>query len=177
MRVYGPAFTVAMLPAGSDPGTVGDFVDEVPEGAVVVIDARGRTDATVWGDLLTEAARRRGIAGTVIDGVCRDSERTVQLEYPIFTRGRTMRTGKSRLGLAGTQVPVAIGAVRVEPGDLILGDGDGILVVPASRHREVARAAREIAAAENRIRRAITAGESLAEARSRTGYHQLQERR
>jgi regulator of RNase E activity RraA len=113
----------------------------------------------------------------VIDGVCRDSERTVQLEYSIFTRGRTMRTGKSRLELAGTQVPVAIGAVRVEPGDLVLGDADGVVVVPASRHREVARVAREIAAAEDRIRRAIAAGESLAEARLRTGYHKLQEGR
>jgi regulator of RNase E activity RraA len=74
-RLFGPAFTVAMLPAAVEPGTVGDYIDDVPPGHVVVIDARGRIDATVWGDLLTAAARKRSVAGTVIDGACRDSAR------------------------------------------------------------------------------------------------------
>ena len=176
MRLFGPAFTVAMLPVGIDPGTVGDYVDEVPEGCVVVIDARGRRDVTVWGDLLTATARKRGVAGTVIDGVCRDSDRSRRLGYPLFSRGHTMRTGKSRLELLAIQVPVAIGGVRVEPGDLVLGDADGVVVIPASRGQEVERAAREIAAAEERIRLAIDAGERLADARSRSGYHDLQTR-
>lgn len=176
MRVFGPAFTVAMLPAGSEPGTVGDFVDEVPPGSVIVIDARGRADATVWGDLLTVAALKKRIAGTVIDGVCRDSERLRRLSYPLFTRGHTMRTGKSRLDLAATQVPVAIAGVRVEPGDLICGDADGVVVLPSSRKGEIKRVAAEISAAEDRIRFAIKAGERLANARSDAGYHELQKR-
>ncbi len=176
MRVFGPAFTIAMLPVGIDPGTVGDYVDEVPEGSVVVIDARGRKDATVWGDLLTATARQRGIAGTVIDGVCRDSDRLRRLGYPLFSRGHNMRTGKSRLELAAIQVPVAIGGVRVEPDDWIFGDADGVVVIPASRRQEVEHAAREIAATEESIRLAIEGGERLADARSRCGYHDLQNR-
>lgn len=177
VRVFGPAFTVSMLPAASEPGTVGDYVDDVAAGQVVVIDARGRTDATVWGDLLTATAARRGVAGTVIDGVCRDSHRSRRIGYPLFARGRTMRTGKSRLELAATQVPVAIAGVRVEPGDLILGDADGVVVVPAGDREGVERVAREIAAAEDRIRVAIEAGERLDDARSRAGYHELQDGR
>lgn len=174
MRVCGPAFTVLMLPAASEPGTVGDYIDEVADGRVVVIDARGRTDATVWGDLLTATAVRQGVAGTVIDGACRDTRRACRLGYPIFARGHTMRTGKSRLELGAVQVSVAIAGVRVEPGDLVVGDADGVCVVPAAHAQEVERVAREIAAAEDRIRVAIAAGEPLARARSRTGYHDLQ---
>ncbi len=176
-NLYGPSFTVAMLPAAVEPGTVGDYIDDVPAGCVIIIDARGRTDATVWGDLLTAAALKRQVEGTVIDGVCRDSDHSRQLGYPLFTRGHTMRTGKRRLELAATQVAVAIGSVRVEPGDLILGDADGVVVIPASLEREVERAAKEIAAAEGEIRLGIEAGERLADARFRTGYHRLQEKR
>lgn len=175
-RVFGPSFTVAMLPAAIKPGTVGDYIDEVPPGHVVVIDARGRTDATVWGDLLTAAARRLGIAGTVIDGLCRDSETCRRLDYPLFSRGHAMRTAKSRLELVAIQVPVGIGKVRVEPEDLILGDADGVVVIPASLEQDVERVAREIAAAESHIRHAIDAGERLADARARTGYHGLQDK-
>src|SRR5437899_752311 len=68
----GPAFTVKYVPASNPPGTVGDFIDDVAPGDVIVIDNDGRTDCTVWGDIMTQYAVQRGIAGTVIDGVCRD---------------------------------------------------------------------------------------------------------
>lgn len=71
-RLTGRAFTVKYGPPQSLPGTVGDFVDDVPPGNVIVLDNNGRDDATVWGDILTEIAHRRKIAGTVIDGICRD---------------------------------------------------------------------------------------------------------
>ena len=177
MRVSGPAFTVAMLPVGADGGTVGDYIDEVPEGAVVVIDARGRSDATVWGDLLTTAARRRGVAGTVVDGVCRDSARSRELGYPLFARGTAMRTGKARLQMMATRVPVALGRILVRPGDWILGDADGVVVVPADRRSRVETVAARIAAAEDRIRRAVENGERLVDARRSGGYHDLQSAR
>lgn len=83
--------------------------------SVVVIDNAGRLDATIWGDILTMVAHRRGIAGTVIDGVCRDISRAWNLGYPIFARDNTMRTGKDRVDLDQINVPVSIGGVRVAP--------------------------------------------------------------
>ncbi|KAJ5633232.1 hypothetical protein N7490_009571 [Penicillium lividum] len=97
----GPAFTVRYVPASNPPGSVGDFIDDVAIGDVVVIDNGGRTDCTVWGDIMTQYARLRGIAGTVIDGVCRDVNRAIDDEYPIFTAGRWMRTGKDRVQVGG----------------------------------------------------------------------------
>src|SRR5579871_5176572 len=71
-RLAGRAYTLLYGPAGNPPGTVGDYIDDVPPGQVVVLDNGGRDNATVWGDILTEVAHRRGLGGTVIDGICRD---------------------------------------------------------------------------------------------------------
>src|SRR6266576_7099520 len=84
-RLTGRAFTILYGPAGSPPGTVGDYIDDVPVGSVVVIDNGGRENATVWGDILTMVAHRRSIAGTVIDGACRDTNLSREIVYPIFS--------------------------------------------------------------------------------------------
>lgn len=175
-RVAGSAFTLLYQPVGIDGGTVGDFIDDVVPGDVVVIDNAGRTDATVWGDLLTTVGHRRGLGGTVIDGVCRDVDRSLQLGYPLFARGNWMRTGKDRVQLVGIAVPVSLGGVRVLPGDVIVGDGDGVVTVPASRVAEVLEVATGIEEAEDSIREAIAGGMRLDEARRAAGYHSLQKR-
>src|SRR5437764_9130533 len=72
-RLTGRAFTILYGPAGVPPGTVGDYIDDVEPGQVVVLDNGGRENATVWGDILTWVAQRRSVAGTVIDGACRDT--------------------------------------------------------------------------------------------------------
>lgn len=176
-RLAGPAFTVRYVPVGTDPGSVGDYIDDLAPGTVVVLDNAGRLDATVWGDLLTAAASRRELGGTVIDGVCRDSDRALELGYPVYSRGRWMRTGKDRVRVDGYRIPVTVGGVRIEPGDLLLGDADGVVAVPASRADEVIAAAEQIRDAESRIRADMEQGTALTEARARTGYHMLQTRR
>jgi 4-hydroxy-4-methyl-2-oxoglutarate aldolase len=85
-----------------------------------------------------------------------------------------MRTGKDRVQVEATQVPVTIGRARVGPGDLLRGDTDGVVAIPAGRERHVLDAAEEIATAENRIRELIDAGMSLREAREKLAYHRLQ---
>ncbi|MFI9388041.1 RraA family protein [Kutzneria sp. NPDC052558] len=175
-RLVGRAWTLRYGPVGEDRGTVGDYIDDLGPGDVVVLDNQSRVDATVWGDLLTTTAHRRGVAGTVIDGVCRDVDRSLGLGYPVFSRGNWMRTGKDRVRVEATQVPVSIGGIRVEPGDLLLGDGDGLVVVPAGRADEVIAAAEEIERAEQAIRAAVESGTSLREARARHRYHDLQHR-
>jgi regulator of RNase E activity RraA len=176
-RLCGPAFTVRYVPVDlTQPGTVGDFVDDVPPGAVVVIDNGGRLDATVWGDLMTTVAARNGVAGTVIHGVSRDTPRAVQLGYPIFARSTFMRTGKDRVQVAEIGGAVRLGEHRVAPGDIVFGDADGIVVVPRGRVEDVLAAASAIEAAEDGIRALLADGERLDDARRAHGYHQLQSR-
>jgi 4-hydroxy-4-methyl-2-oxoglutarate aldolase len=174
MRLAGRAYTVRYQPGDLVPGTVGDFIDDVAPGAVVVIDNGGRLDATVWGDIMTWFASARGIAGTVIDGVNRDYDRAVELSYPVFSRGTYMRTGKDRVEVAAVMEPVNISGRLVRPGDLIVGDSDGVVVIPAERERQVLDRAWTIHHTEQRIRDAIAAGMSLREARAKFGYHALQ---
>ena len=131
------------MTAGHKGESVGDYIDEVTPGGVVVIDNGGRLDATVWGDILTIMADRNNLGGTVIHGVCRDSNRALKLNYPIFSRGTYMRTGKDRVRADAYQEPVSLGEVRVLPGDLLLGDGDGVLVIAQEHEQEVLKAAQE----------------------------------
>jgi regulator of RNase E activity RraA len=175
--LVGRAWTLRYGSVGQSGGTVGDYIDDIEEGQVVVLDNQGRLDATVWGDLLTSMAVRRKVAGTVIDGICRDVDRALELRYPLFARGNWMRTGKDRVRVEATQEPVTIGGIRVEPGDWLRGDGDGLVVVPAARVEEVLQVAQQVHGAEERIRAAIAQGTPLRQARKDEGYHSLQTRK
>jgi len=175
-RMAGRAYTLQYGPASTPPGTVGDYIDDIPPGTVLVLDNGGREDCTVWGDILTEIAHRRGIAGTVIDGICRDVSLALELGYPLFSRGNWMRTGKDRVQVESAGVPVNIGNARVNPGDILRGDADGVIVIPAEHEAAVLDAAEAIDAAERHIRDAVRGGKRLDDARKDLGYHQLQTR-
>lgn len=174
--IAGQAFTVSYLPVGSQGGTVGDFLDRLGPGSVVVIDNRGRMDCTVWGNIMTEVAKARGVEGTVIDGVNRDLRESREIDYPIWSRRGHMRTGKDRVVLNATDVPVCLDRVRVDPGDVVRADANGVVVVPLGRAEEVLAVAEEIEAKEEAILAAVRDGMSLGEARRQHGYHALQTR-
>ena len=175
-RMAGRAWTLKYGPVGDPPGNVGDYIDDLPAGTVIVLDNNGREDCTVWGDILTEIASRKGIAGTLIDGINRDVSLCLELNDPIYSRDHWMRTGKDRVQVEATQIPVNIGNVRVCPGDLVRGDADGVVVVPAAFEDRVLAAAEEIQSAEDAIRASVREGMSLREAREKHRYHQLQTR-
>lgn len=175
-RMAGRAYTLLCGPAAVPPGTVGDYIDDVAPGMVVVIDNGGRLNATIWGDILTETAHAKGVAGTVIDGLCRDVALCLELNYPVFTRDHWMRTGKDRVQVEATNVPVTIGEARVQPGDILRGDADGVVVIPREHEDKVLAAAEAIQEAENAIRKAVRGGMRLDEARKQFKYHTLQTR-
>jgi len=144
---------------------------------VVVLDNGGRENATVWGDILTMVSHSKGIAGTVIDGACRDVALSLELGYPIFSRSYSMRTGKDRVQVEAVNSTVNIGDARVNAGDILRGDADGVVVLPRAHEIAILDAAEEIDAVEQRIREAVRGGLSLREARVHHGYHHLQSRK
>ncbi|MFF6804154.1 RraA family protein [Streptomyces sp. NPDC012616] len=173
-RTVGPVFTVTYEPVDEAGGTVGDFLDDVPAGAVILIDNAGRTDCTVWGGIMSRTAHARGIAGTVIHGTCRDVAVATETGYPIWSVSRFMRTGKDRVRVAAVRTAVTVDGVLIRPGDILVADDDGAVAVPAARWDEVAGLARRIDRVEDAIVEAVRDGATLAEARARHGYHSLQ---
>ena len=176
-RLTGRAFTILYGPAGNPPGTVGDYIDDVPPGHVVVLDNGGRENATVWGDILTWVAQTRGVAGTVIDGACRDTHLARELGYPMYSRSYSMRTGKDRVQVEAMGGPVTIGEARVNQGDLLRGDADGVVCIPKEHEEQVLQVAEEVDRVEDQIRSLVRGGMTLVEARKQLGYHKLQTKR
>lgn len=175
-RAVGPAFTVAYEPVGAGGGTVGDFLDDVPEGAVVVIDNQGRTDCTVWGGIMSQLASRAGVAGTVIHGTCRDTATAAEVGYPLWSVSTFMRTGKDRVRVRAVQQDLVVDGVTIAAGDLVVADDDGVVAVPVARWGQVAALAEQIDRVEEDIVAAVVSGATLREARQRHGYHSLQTR-
>jgi regulator of RNase E activity RraA len=174
-RLFGPAFTVRFGPVDTlSPGTVGDYIDDIPPGSVAVLDNNGRLDCTVWGGIMSRVGSHRGLGGTVINGVCRDVAEAEDAGYSIFSRGRFMRTGKDRVQVEAVQQPISLGDVRVEPGDLIVGDADGVVALPSQRAHEVIERASKTREVEKDILSAALSGMGLTEARRQYGYHELQ---
>lgn len=174
MKLAGPAFTIRMVPVGISGGVVGDYIDDVEPGTIIVIDNDGHRDATVWGDILTTVASMKRVGGTVIDGVCRDIEASLAVGYPVFALSNAMRTGKDRVTADACNCTVQLSGVRIEPGDWIVGDSDGVVAIPRNRLEEVLTTAEKIEETENRIIEAVKGGSRLDEARKQLKYHALQ---
>lgn len=173
-HICGRAFTVHYVPNGVVKGNVGDFLDDVQPGQVVVIDNGGRLYCTVWGDIMTFVATRKGIAGTVIDGVCRDIPGIKENDYPIFTKSTYMVTGKDRVTVDYVNKPVAISGIQVCPNDIILADDTGAVCIPDAVAEKVADIAESIEKAEQAIIAEVKNGSTLKDARAKLGYHHLQ---
>lgn len=173
-KICGEAFTVHYIPCGVEKGNVGDFIDDVLPGQVVVIDNSGRNYCTVWGDIMTYTAKTKGIEGTVIDGVCRDVNGIKELGYGIYTKGKYMVTGKERVTVDKVNVAVSISGVQVRPNDIILGDDSGVVCIPKERAYEVLEIAKHIEEVEQSIILEVKNGSKLKDARERLGYHNLQ---
>lgn len=174
MKMAGPAYTVRYVPRKLPVAVfkkAADYIDKVPPCSVIVIDNAGRTDCTVWGDILTSTALKKEIAGTVVYGSVRDINALSMTSYPLYCTGVYMRSGKNRVYKAEEQAPLIIQGVKILPGDIIFADDHGVLVIPALRLNEVIEKARIIQINEEKIKTAVRLGASLKEARKRFAYH------
>ncbi|MGI6084779.1 MAG: RraA family protein [Acetivibrionales bacterium] len=173
-KFVGPAFTVRYEVAGQFKTQAGDYIDDAEEGDVIVIDNGGRTYYTSWGDILTNVAVQKKLAGTVIDGVCRDVDGIRILDYPMYTRGHFMVTGKDRSMMVEVGGVVSICGVQCRKGDLVMADGSGVLIIPQEVAPKVLELARSIHEAEQKIIDSVMEGSTLLEARKKYKYDSLQ---
>ncbi len=124
----------------------------------MVAAAGGSTRSGIWGELLSTAARNAGCVGVIVDGAVRDVRQMAAMDFPAFARGACPFDSKDRQRVIDVDVPVEVGGVRFAPGDLVLADADGVVVVPAEVEHEVVRRAWEKVHAENCVRDAIRGG-------------------
>jgi 3-hexulose-6-phosphate synthase/6-phospho-3-hexuloisomerase len=157
VRVAGPAVTV--LTRDGDWAKPVEAIDRAGEGDVIVVDAGGGTTA-IWGELASWSAHMRKVAAVVIDGAARDIDAILELGFPVFSRSVSPNAGEPKgHGEIGTEV--VVGGVRVRPGDWIVGDASGIVVVPRERAQEIANRALDVMEHENRVREEIQRGSTL----------------
>lgn len=131
-------------------------------GDVLVASIEELPDAGYWGDILTGAAQQRNLAGLVIDGCVRDADDIEKLGFPVFAQGlNILGTGKERGGSIGEQI--SIGDIEINHGDVIVGDRDGLVVIPASNLEEVITASIEREEKEEDVRKRLEAGETSLE--------------
>lgn len=146
-RVAGPAFTV-WTPPNEFPA-VHEAVERAAPGDVIVVDGGGSVECALWGERMSQIAQRRGIAGLVVDGAVRDVAEIAELRFPVFAI-TSVPTAPGKESRGETGILITCGGVEVEPGDVVYGDADGVVVVPRELHDEIVARARELAAAEER---------------------------
>ena len=169
-RLVGEAFTLRFIPAREDlavpesyarPGSTRDAVEAAPAGSVVVIDGRGERGCATLGDILATRLHARGVAGLVTDTGVRDAAHCREIGLPIFCAGATAPPSISGLSFVAWQEPIGCGGVAVLPGDLIVADDDGAVVVPRALAEDVAEAGAEQERFEGYVQRRVARGEPV----------------
>lgn len=171
-RVAGRAFPVRIEdvsgPQSRPFGHLTEALDAIQPGEIYLATG-GKMNCAAWGEIMTATARTRGGAGAVIDGYHRDTPRVLQQQWPVFSRGSFAQDAGVRSSVVDFRCEVRIGDVAVQPGDLIFGDIDGVLVIPRAIERSVIEAALEKVAGEKVVRREIESGSSSTDVFNRYG--------
>jgi len=170
-KVTGFAVTVELEPLNSRPGAdhdgahilTGAIAGAGPDDVIVVANG-GRTDVSSWGGIVSVGAAVRSVRGVITDGACRDVGQARELGFPVFARAQVPVTARGRLRQKSVGVPILVGDVTVRPGDVVMADEDGVVVVPRERATEVLDAAQRLAERETAIEAEVRAGVPLPQA-------------
>lgn len=164
-RFAGPALTVRLFP-----GDLVDCLDALgvaQAGDVILVDACGETETSIWGGLMAGLCKMKGVAGAIVDGAVRDIDEVRDLDFPLYSRAVTPRSTHSpysqRLEPIEINVPITCGRVIVQPGDIVLADETGVVAVPREEAGGVLERARAQAEQEERTRKRIGEGKSVEE--------------
>ena len=163
MKIVGRAMPVVMIdvygPQKKPFGLLTEALDQLEPGEIYLCSG-GDMRCAYWGELLTATARTRGAAGAVVNGFHRDTPKMLEQNWPVFSRGRFAQDSAVRTQVTDFRCSIEIGGVWAEPGDLVFGDLDGVVVVPRKLQDEVIEKSLEKARKENVVRKAIEAGMS-----------------
>jgi regulator of RNase E activity RraA len=166
-KLFGRAATLAAAPVAAEPerpyAVELECIDLLRPGDVLVAATGGDRGSALWGELLSTASRARGAAGAVLDGLTRDAEKILALDFPVFAAGFSPLDSKGRLDGVCHGRPVRLGDCVVHPGDWVFGDRDGVVVVPAALAERALPLALEKVTGENRVRAELARGRSVRE--------------
>jgi regulator of RNase E activity RraA len=163
MKVVGRAMPAVMIDVYGHQkkpfGLLTEALDQLQPGEVYLASG-GDMRCAYWGEILTATARARGAAGAVVNGFHRDSPQVLEQNWPVFSRGRFAQDSSVRTKVVDYRCPIEIGGVWIDPGDLVFGDLDGVVIVPRRHESEVIRKALEKARGEKLVRKDIEGGMS-----------------
>lgn len=166
-RISGPIVTVklgiAEPGASSSRHLCTSAIDAAAAGSVIVVEHHSGIDAGGWGGILSIGARLRGIAGVIVDGPVRDVDDSRAIDFPVFARSVTPLTARGRIVEVSFNQPIAVGDLRVTPGDFVVADGSGVVFVAAADAGRVVEAAEAIVARETEMARALLNGARISE--------------
>lgn len=167
MKLIGRAMPVVMIdvfgPQDQPFGKLTEALDQLEPGDIYLASG-GAMRCAYWGEILTATARSRGAAGAVIDGFHRDTPQVLEQDWPVFSRGRYAQDSGVRTKVVDYRCPIEVGQVWINPGDLVFGDLDGVVVIPRAHEAEVIERALEKVRGEKLVRKEIEAGLSSTDA-------------
>ena len=175
-KIVGPAVTMRMISADGRPQKTHlgmNAIAAAEPGDVIVIDNSGRMDTSCWGGILANSAKVKGISGTVIDGCARDLDDCIDADYKVFARGTVVCTARGRVIEESTNEEISFGGVRVRPGDIVMGDSSGIVIVPQENIDEVLTKAEELWQKEEDMVAMIKAGGNILEVDAKFAYNSM----
>ena len=175
-KVVGPAVTMRMTAAGQTPQKTHlgmNAISAARPGDVIVIENGGRMDSSCWGGVLANSAKTKGLTATLVDGCVRDLDDCIDCDYPVFARGTVVCTARGRVIEAGTNEIINFGGVQVRPGDIVLGDSSGVVVVPQERIEEVLAKAEQLWQKEEDMIAEIRSGADILEVDAKYNYNKM----
>lgn len=178
-KVVGRAVTIKITAAGVEKSKSHLGVEAIAsahKGDVIVIDNRGDVHNNCWGEILSCAAKMKGVSGVIIDGAARDVDACEELEFPVFARGVVPITARGRIVQEAFNRPIRIGDVHVRPGDILVGDVNGVVVIPIERIDEVLNEAEKLMEKEESMKKDLISGLDILEVDKKYHYEQMLKR-
>ncbi|HBK81792.1 MAG TPA: dimethylmenaquinone methyltransferase [Nitrospinae bacterium] len=176
-KIVGPAATMKLVPVGeSSASPVSGSLEAVMAGRpgdVLVIDHGGNMEVNSYGGIVGFTTHHRKLSGCIIDGVARDVDEYKELDLPVYARGIVQQSIRNRCAFGGFGIEVQLGGVRVRPGDLVMSDGNGVVVIPKENAEEALTITKECKTTEERIVEAIRGGENPVDAHEKVRYDSM----
>ena len=175
-KIVGRAVTLKITAAGLTKGKTHLGVKAIEAGErgdIIVIDNGGRLDTSCWGGILANGAKMKGLSAVVVDGAVRDLDDCIDIQFPVYARGTVVATARGRIMEEATNIMIQFAGVQVRPGDIVMGDRSGVVIIPQEKLDEVLVKAEELYDKEEQMVAEIRAGASMLEVDNKYNYEKM----